>query len=263
MQEKHDSTAERNLKMIIKKMSVNKTNPLSFFLPVMVKTDPKGDRYNMKPVPNQKVILEEIGALRNKFSDLDRILTKCWQDYPNLGTGHFAAVPFLAWGREHVMRLADNIALDNDLSIAGSRLEDRYVGIISATEENGRKKLLLLTRGVRSFLKYLSDIESHMKSTIELTDESINNKNALAKANRLAYQSYEHAISKNSKLAEATDDKVYDWLKDYSSLEEYELPPNCETWKRQVRAGRKHHGRQRNTPRTGRSGRSIIQSGQV
>ena len=216
----------------------------------------------MKPKPNQKVILEEIEVLRNKFSELNGMLTKCWQNYPKFGPGHFSAAPFLDWGKEHVKRLVDNIAFDDNLSSTANRLENRYNDIVLATEENGRKRLLLLIKGVRSFLKYLSDIESHMTSASKLTDESINNKNGLTRAERLAYQSYKYAISENSKLAEATDDKVYDWLKNYGPPEEYELPQN-DTWKRQVRAGRKHHGMQKNTPRAGRSGRSIIRSGQV
>ena len=87
--------------------------------------------------------------------------------------------------------------------------------------------------------------------------------NGLTKAERLAYQSYEYAISKEPKLADATDDKAYDWLKDNDTPEGYELPLKCYTWKRQVRAGRKQHGTQKNTLRAGRSGRSITQSGQL
>lgn len=216
----------------------------------------------MKPKLNQKVILEEIEVLRNKFSELNGMLTKCWQNYPTSGPGHIAATLFLEWGKEHVIRLVDNIAFDDNLSSTASRLENRYNDIVLATEENGRKRLLLLIKGVRSFLKYLSDIESHMTSASKLTDESINNKNGLTRAERLAYQSYEYAIRENSKLAEATDNEVYDWLKNYGSPEEYKLPQN-DTWKRQVRAGRKHHGIRKNTPRTGRSGQSIIRKEQL
>jgi len=83
----------------------------------------------------------------------------------------------------------------------------------------------------------------------------------LTKAERLAYQSYEYAITQKPELADTKDDKTYDWLKE-NGPPDYELP-SCETWKRQVRAGRKHHGTQKNTLRAGRSGHSIAQSGQL
>jgi len=83
----------------------------------------------------------------------------------------------------------------------------------------------------------------------------------LTKAERLAYQSYDYVITQKPELADTKDDETYDWLKE-NGQPDYELP-SCETWKRQVRAGRKHHGTQKNTPRAGRSGHSIAQSGQL
>jgi len=85
---------------------------------------------------------------------------------------------------------------------------------------------------------------------------------ALRRAERLAYESNEFALSENPNLAGATDDKVYVWLKENGAPEEYELP-SCQTWKRQVRAARKYHGTQKNTPRAGRDGRSTIKSDQI
>ncbi|MCK4795435.1 MAG: hypothetical protein KAV87_67520, partial [Desulfobacteraceae bacterium] len=81
----------------------------------------------------------------------------------------------------------------------------------------------------------------------------------LAKAERLAYQSYDYAITQKPELADTKDDETYDWLKE-NGPPDYELP-SCETWKRQVRAGRKRHGTQKNTLRAGRSGHSTAQSG--
>ncbi len=83
----------------------------------------------------------------------------------------------------------------------------------------------------------------------------------LTKAERLAYQSYYYAITQKPELADTKDDETYDWLKE-NGPPDYELP-SCETWKRQVRAGRKRHGTQKNTLRAGRSGHSIAQSGQL
>lgn len=71
-----------------------------------------------------------------------------------------------------------------------------------------------------------------------------------------AYQSYDHAISKNPKLADETDKKAYDWLKQHG-IPDYTLPA-FETWKRYVRAGRKHYGTSKNAPRRGRKPKTAI-----
>jgi len=84
----------------------------------------------------------------------------------------------------------------------------------------------------------------------------------LPKAARLAYLSYEYAVSKKSELADATDNDVYNWLKEHGAKDDYKLPDR-ETWKRYVGAGRKHHGTQKNTPRAGREGHSTVRSSQI
>ena len=88
-----------------------------------------------------------------------------------------------------------------------------------------------------------------------------NDKSSLPKAERLAYESYRHAVSKNPNLADATDDDAYDWIKE-NGPDDYELPSR-QTWKRQVRFGRNYHGTQKNAPRVGRTGRSIVNVGQI
>ena len=90
-----------------------------------------------------------------------------------------------------------------------------------------------------------------------------NDTDGLTKAERLAYQSYEYAIQKNCELADTTDNSVYDWLKENGTPDEYELPPSCDTWKRQVRTGRKAHGTQKNTSRAGRNGCSTMNTNQI
>jgi hypothetical protein len=89
------------------------------------------------------------------------------------------------------------------------------------------------------------------------------NDGGLRKAERCAYQSYEYAVSKKEELADATDNAVYNWLKENGTPEGYELPKNCDTWKRHVRAGRKCYGKQKNTRRAGRQGRSTIKSDKI
>ena len=92
---------------------------------------------------------------------------------------------------------------------------------------------------------------------------SKNANNSLAKSERLAYQSYEYAIGQSPELADATDDSIYHWLKQNGVGEDDYKLPSCDTWKRQVRAGRKHHGTQKNSARAGRSGGSITHAGQL
>lgn len=73
-----------------------------------------------------------------------------------------------------------------------------------------------------------------------------------------AYQSYQYAIEKNPDFAGKKDKEVYTWLKN-NGIDDYTLPA-FETWQRYVREGRKHYGTSKNTPRAGRTGRSIITS---
>jgi hypothetical protein len=80
---------------------------------------------------------------------------------------------------------------------------------------------------------------------------------SLTKAPRVAYATYEYAITKNVDLANATDDEVYQWLKskkaeEDSKLTDYELQ-DCESWKRQLRKARKFHGTQKHKSRAGRN----------
>ncbi len=74
-----------------------------------------------------------------------------------------------------------------------------------------------------------------------------------------AYQSYCMAIDKNPDFTDKQDKDIYDWLnREHDEvLPDYELPA-FETWQRYLREGRKHYSTSKNTPRAGRTGRSII-----
>lgn len=71
-----------------------------------------------------------------------------------------------------------------------------------------------------------------------------------------AYQSYYYAIDKNLQLTGKKDEDIYNWLKE-NGIEDYHLPP-LDSWKRYVRAGRKHYGTSKNTPRAGRTPKTAI-----
>jgi hypothetical protein len=70
-------------------------------------------------------------------------------------------------------------------------------------------------------------------------------------AQEKAYQSYCMAINKNPSLADGTDKDVHKWLKE-NGPNDYRLPM-FDTWAKQVRAGRKFYGTQKNIPRAGRN----------
>lgn len=74
----------------------------------------------------------------------------------------------------------------------------------------------------------------------------------------LAWQSYERAEAglTMSGSTNVTDKAAYMWLKEHDP-EEYKLPDR-ETWGRYVREVRSALGRQKNQPRKGRTGRSIV-----
>ena len=88
----------------------------------------------------------------------------------------------------------------------------------------------------------------------------------LQPAVRKAYLSFEYAESKVGKKLE--DHEAHEWLNengidtdkgDMGELADYELPPNYDTWRRQVSEARRLLGEQKYTSRTGRpTGRSIV-----
>ncbi len=117
-------------------------------------------------------------------------------------------------------------------------------------------------------IKICAEIYKNLEKPYEIISEQMKsaekkqNGDGLTKVERLAYQSYEYAVDKNPKLADETDEKAYDWLKQNWSNADYELP-TFETWVRYVREGRKAFGKQKNTSRAGRNGRSTINTNQI
>lgn len=78
-------------------------------------------------------------------------------------------------------------------------------------------------------------------------------KKKLPKPIESAYRSFECAEA-NAEVK--SDRKAYEWLKEHGPAD-YVLP-SYQTWCRNVRHGRKHYGTQKNQPRGGRTGRSIV-----
>ena len=115
----------------------------------------------------------------------------------------------------------------------------------------------LLAKNLRTIAEMARE-DLPLKKPREVTDDG------LTKSQRVAYQSYQYAINQNPDIAEANDNDVYNWLKEngFSEDDSYELP-SPETWKRHIRSCRKAHGAQKNTPRKGRAGRSIVKADQT
>jgi len=74
-----------------------------------------------------------------------------------------------------------------------------------------------------------------------------------------AYWSYNHACEVLG--GNPGDKEAYEWLRERGPAE-YTLP-KFTTWARHVRAGRRHHGTQRNRFRAGRTGRSVVREKEV
>lgn len=110
---------------------------------------------------------------------------------------------------------------------------------------------------VNRLLRVLRECVKHIRETFGVDNRT------LIPCQKAAYASYELAIQKNPQLADATDKKVHEWLRDHCPVEEYD-PPEYKTWSRYVRAGRKYHDKRKNNPRAGRStGSSIVTPKQI
>ena len=75
----------------------------------------------------------------------------------------------------------------------------------------------------------------------------------------MAYRSFQLAAGNSG--GSLTNREAYAWLQEHG-LDDYSLP-KYETWERYVRSGRSHYGTQKNTPRAGRTGRSIVAAEQI
>jgi hypothetical protein len=105
-----------------------------------------------------------------------------------------------------------------------------------------------ITETLRCYLEgNINNSQNDLKSDSDAT---------LRPSEEKAYQSYKHAIDKKPEFADATDQEIHDWLNE-NGIEEYS-PPAFDTWARHVRAGRKHYGTSKNTPRAGRTSKSAI-----
>jgi hypothetical protein len=71
---------------------------------------------------------------------------------------------------------------------------------------------------------------------------------------------YRDALSKCPALNEAIDQDVYDWLKEHSDDDPL---PSFANWSRYLREARKATGTNKNTPRSGRTGRSVVRSDEI
>jgi len=77
-----------------------------------------------------------------------------------------------------------------------------------------------------------------------------------------AYSQYQAAIHQEPRLANATDKEVYKYV-EANLLDDGEALPKVETWISYVQKARSAEGKQKNQPRSGRTGRSIVRSSQL
>ena len=165
-------------------------------------------------------------------------------------------IPLHAWYETHIIRAID-ILIEKKPELGGSiktecnTLLEETKSLSLMDEQNAtdiqskQAELALLARRIIPRLRRLAEpIPSEQKK--ELLSPTI----------QKAYQSYIYAekkIIENDSNIKVTDDKAYDWLKENGTEDDdYELP-DIEVWKRYVRKGRNHYGKQKNTPRAGRT----------
>lgn len=130
---------------------------------------------------------------------------------------------------------------------------DEWRRLADATIETGARLPKRVTGGGE---------EPYAGTTGEESSEKEAERPNLKPSEQKAYQSYLIA-EKKMQNSPKIDREAYDWLRDYSeNIEQYELPA-FKTWQRQVRAGRKYYGTQKNKPRHGREGRSIVKHSEL
>ncbi len=84
--------------------------------------------------------------------------------------------------------------------------------------------------------------------------------NGLNAKHEAAFQSF--ILAETTAGKPLTDKEAFHWLTENAPAD-YELPPTFQTWQRYVRKGRNFHNAQKNTPRAGRTGRSIATTDDV
>ncbi len=82
----------------------------------------------------------------------------------------------------------------------------------------------------------------------------------LAPSRQKALSQYLDALSKCPHLKGATDREVYDWLREHSDADTF---PEFATWGRYLRDARKATGTGKYTPRSGRTGRSVVRPDEI
>ena len=78
-----------------------------------------------------------------------------------------------------------------------------------------------------------------------------------------AYEGYKLAAATLG--GNPTDKQAYEWVQDAVKAKGYseEQLPDFETWQRYLRGARRHYGEQKNSPRYGRTGRSIVSQADI
>jgi len=97
-------------------------------------------------------------------------------------------------------------------------------------------------------------------ATPDGTEPDVDDDRKLSERADKAYQSFQ--LAENRCEGQLTDREAYDWLKENGPAD-YDLPDEFTTWQRYVREGRNHFKTQKNLPRRGREGRSLVTGNQV
>jgi len=165
-----------------------------------------------------------------------------------------------------IVREAGEIALRLGLPdlYSGTRVRSPMLAIPVAKELLGRclaacNELIAKTAPtVSTAVAVMGGAGSHEEgmASLEMAADATDGRQNLPLSCQRAYQQFKGA---EERLGEVTDKEVYDWLKDDNDTQ---LPP-FDTWTRYLRAARRHYGTQKNTPRAGRTGLSVVKWGEI
>jgi hypothetical protein len=167
----------------------------------------------------------------------------------------------VAWAARKCLLHLDPGNLDD--SSMRTRLYELQAEVYKVTRGSGLKSSLKwipgriesLLEGLRHWLdRHSAGQDGDSSQSVQIEQPAASAKTRLQVRFELAYRSFVHAEHQSGRKLK--DREAYDWLKEYG-LEGYE-PPSFESWRRYVRGGRLHYGDQKNTPRAGRTGRSIV-----
>lgn len=212
-------------------------------------------------------LIEEIAEKLDRWANDKKRHRMLCNSLPNLGCRVSLNEPLRGFGTILLKLKCSRPEAAKDVEKEHRRLLSSAKGIDQKIK-NGERGLVFPASALQLsgnlLAKKLRTIAEMAREDLPLEKPQKITDDGLTRSQRLAYQSCQYAINQNPNLAEASDNDVYNWLKDngFSEDDSHKLPSR-ETWKRYVRHGRKADNKQKSIPRTGRNRCSIVKASQI